>query len=361
MMFRMSHIAFLAACLGVGSAFAQSPSSMATKADEDFVHPVAVARQMGGWTFAPIVAGADARIVAYIAFQSKGERIAGQIDVVWFERQDSRWTASVWVNGGLMDAVAYAHARFDATDNHLAPGAIGEAWAKYRQAPFEPVAPEPLAYGVAQSDPMAELLTSTDDLGEALEALRKGGWAVTPELPAIFARSEALLTGDRQRADEITQNSIIVIGPGGGGPGRDITPIDECGGVVVHAIAMTDATHQNYDSGMQAMLSQIADLDQAMLDSAGQSPELGMFCGCSVLYGDCTGATGGFVFTSSEPSADSRHCRYCRTGLGTRTYTYTGQTFWCCDPCTGGGTESCSECKTCTIQGLGACPAAAPC
>ena len=331
---------------------------MATKADEDFVHPVAVARQMGGWTFAPIVAGADARIVAYIAFQSKGERIAGQIDVVWFERQDSRWTASVWVDGGLMDAVAYAHARFDATDNHLAPGTIGEAWAKYRQAPFEPVAPEPLAYGVAQSDPMAELLTSTDDLGEALEALRKGGWAVTPELPAIFARSEALLTGDRQRADEITQNSIIVIGPGGGGPGRDITPIDECGGVVVHAIAMTAATHQNYDSGMQAMLSQIADLDQAMLDSAGQSPELGFFCGCSTTYGACTGA-GAFTFSRSIPSTGNIHCEYCRPG--TRTYTYTGSTFWCCNACPAAGTEPCNECVQCTIASPGPCPVAAPC
>jgi hypothetical protein len=331
---------------------------MAPKADEDFVHPVAVARQMGGWTFAPIVAGADARIVAYIAFQSKGERIAGQIDVVWFERQDSRWTASVWVDGGLMDAVAYAHARFDATDNHLAPGTIGEAWAKYRQAPFEPVAPEPLAYGVAQSDPMAELLTSTDDLGEALEALRKGGWAVTPELPAIFARSEALLTGDRQRADEITQNSIIVIGPGGGGPGRDIPPIDECGGVVVHAIAMTAATHQNYDSGMQAMLSQIADLDQAMLDSAGQSPELGMFCGCSITYGACTGA-GAFTFSRSIPSTGNIHCKYCRPG--TRTYTYTGSTFWCCNACPAAGTEPCNECVTCTIASPGPCPVAAPC
>jgi hypothetical protein len=353
---RFTALSWLAAWCIVGTAAAQSVPAAANVTIVESERPVAVARQLGGWTFAPVVAGPDALIVAYIAFQSRGERIEGQIDVVWFERSEQGWTSSAWVQGGLIDAVAYAQHRFNPTANHLAPAPIAEAWAKYREAPFDPVEPEPLIYGLPESDPMAQALSDVDNLGDALETLRKSGWTLTPELPAIFARSAALFAGDQQLADDITAMSLISISPGG-----PSTPIDQCGGVVAMSVALSAATHTSYDAGMQGILSQIADLDKAMLDSAGQSQELGMFCGCSVLYGACTGATGPYVFRDANPSAGSTHCNYCQTGAGTQTYTYTGDTFWCCNPCTGGGTQSCTNCKTCTVEGLGTCPAGPPC
>ncbi len=349
----------------------QSLSSRSTQAPRVDAASLST-HEIGAWTFVPFLDPASREVRGYLAYYTGHDSRGDNLTLTWFERDPggTNWAQSAWSSGDLASAVRYGESRVPGATAHRGDPTIALALSVTPDQGL--LVPERVTFGMFERDPIAQALAESEDSGAILDVLRTSGFAVTPELPAAFALADARARGDAkgeqrikafafgQDLDPSGQNtpSVPSAAPstGGGVTPGDVVEICEIEPVGAN-IMLAGATPKSAERGKNTLLNQLAAADASLI--LGDGPMIyGMFCGCTTVYGTCTG-TGAWTFDGALPTIGGWNCSFSRGG--TKTWTKTGLTFWCCNTCTGSGTTSCTESCGCTVTALPCTPAGCGC
>lgn len=297
---------------------------------------------IGGWRFAPVVSPLEQTALAFLAHYVGSDAYAGNIRVVLFEQFSAGvWDGRTWPSGDLGLAAAYVIFTMPEGDSILGDPVIANAASQF-EAPCDTPDnwnPELFGLGLSKNDPLYDIVSVMDEPGEILDNLRQTGYPITPELPAITAVVAAKAAGDLS-----AYRQAMILATGSTAPQQE-----------PESVSLAAATLEADVTGTNVLLTSLSSQVEITLFNsdpvvAGWWP----FCGCTTTWGPCITTPPEFP-CGSTPSIGSILCKYCEAG--TKSYTYTGKTFWTCSPCTGGGSVSCQIIvATCTVL----CPATCP-
>jgi hypothetical protein len=263
---------------------------------------------VGQWRFVPLVDEGAASVPAFLAYYIGDDAYGNNVTVVLFEADgEGSWQGATWPDADLGLAAVYTVDRYgEIGQSILLDDEIVEAIENggYDINSEEAPEPEPLGLGMSRENSWYEIAAQAESPGALLDALRKLGHPITPELPAIAARSAAMA------------------------------------------------------AGMTALLTELAGRAEEALFGRSVHQTRAILCwpGCTETCRPCAG-TGAWTFYGRLPNGmGGLHCTWSRSG--TTTCRRAGITFWCCNPCTTTPyTRDCVELTGCTVELPGACPA----
>jgi len=247
---------------------------------------------VGQWRFVPLVDEGAASVPAFLAYYIGDDAYGNNVTVVLFEADgEGSWQGATWPDADLGLAAVYTVDRYgEIGQSILLDDEIVEAIENggYDINSEEAPEPEPLGLGMSRENSWYEIAAQAESPGALLDALRKLGHPITPELPAIAARYVSL------------------------------------------AAASLDAEA----AGMTALLTELAGRAEEALFGRSVHQTRAILCwpGCTETCRPCAG-TGAWTFYGRLPNGmGGLHCTWSRSG--TTTCRRAGITFWCCNPCT---------------------------
>jgi hypothetical protein len=306
---------------------------------------------VGQWRFVPLVDEGAASVPAFLAYYIGDDAYGNNVTVVLFEADgEGSWQGATWPDADLGLAAVYTVDRYgEIGQSILLDDEIVEAIENggYDINSEEAPEPEPLGLGMSRENSWYEIAAQAESPGALLDALRKLGHPITPELPAIAARSAAMAADDLDEVDRITAISI----------GMSTEPTLTCE-VAARYVSLAAASLDAEAAGMTALLTELAGRAEEALFGRSVHQTRAILCwpGCTETCRPCAG-TGAWTFYGRLPNGmGGLHCTWSRSG--TTTCRRAGITFWCCNPCTTTPyTRDCVELTGCTVELPGACPA----
>ena len=302
--------------------------------------PEYVTFDIGQWRFAPVVSPQEQTALAFLAHYVGSDAYAGNIRVVLFEQlSEGVWNGQTWPSGDLGLAATHVISTMPEGASILGDPVIANAVEQVVVTCDTDSSPELFGLGLSKNDPMYQTAAGMEEPGELLDNLRQAGYPITPELPAITAVVAARAAGDRQGYER-----AMILATGSAAPQEE-----------PESVSLAAASLEADMKGTNALLNTMTSQIEITLFNKTIAAWWWPFCGCSTTYGPCLTTPPATLCRISPSTGGQLHCSYCEAG--TKTYTYTGQTFWLCNPCTGGGTVPCSAIVGgCTVNCGTPCP-----
>ncbi|MAY75416.1 MAG: hypothetical protein CMJ31_12030 [Phycisphaerae bacterium] len=314
--------------------------------------------EVGEWLFAPAISSESQTIEGFVGYYTGDDVTEASITALWFEQGVDGWEIYSFEDGD--PGVAAAHAMLARDDDKLFDehpwlGALGH----HRLAEGSIEFPRPMSVAAPLDSKWQATLQSSVDPKGVLSTMVAVGAEVAPELPEIGSRVWERLGNtlpapvNSSTATSVTPGGGVIVG--GGGSTRPVDPRPITCEVRARANQTVDLAASA--AGLDALLDELSFAASAQLFNAGvpATAPLGNFClwGCTITRDPCSG-TGAWTLKSNVPDNDGFRCNYSRSG--TRNWTKSGLTFWCCNTCTGSGTENCTEIDACILVGQIGCP-----
>lgn len=298
----------LIAVASLASLLAPAPAAFA----QDFQKGVSLVRHhAAGWTFSPAIL--DGRVIGFLAWADAGVGAPGNITTIWFARgPKNAWTISGWTGDALGGAVQYVR------ETYQSPALFSHDGLLVRSANFalEAAKPEPMVNGFFAADPLA---TAVSD------------GALAASIAGVVADDGYPVAG----GDMIGFLRVGTVDP---------CPI---------AIDTVDLTLVLVSRAVE--VAAFGEAAQDTLDAINAINCSWPCDGCTTTYGNSTPTPPGTWTTTMTRVGQRCKCESRRPSSAPATYS--GETWFWCDACTGPATVTGEDYFAEDIECPGPCPA----
>jgi hypothetical protein len=162
--------------------------------------------EVEGWTFHAAASNAEKKVIGFLAVADDASINGSNYSVVWLSRDaDGGWASYAWIDKDLASALAFVRTA------HTDPTFLADHSDLICEPVGSVVSQQALTAGLAEHDPLLDLVLATDEPAQVVEVLASVGHEAAPVLSGMLAVSDtgATTTGEQiNMADMLDQMAI---------------------------------------------------------------------------------------------------------------------------------------------------------